>query len=328
MPDIEIAMADQPTDRFATCPIRGIQRCRVDVIGSFHDRSGKVGPLTVARCRDCGIGISRPPLADVAFLYVSRESQDFQPGTSGITRALKRVAFLQDARRLPAGVRPYPASVVDFGCGSGLFTRCLGDAAPAGTKVIGVDFHQQPPAELADRPYLPHTEADQLNGTVDLVLAMHVLEHDDTPANLLRRLISLVKADGHIIVEVPNIDCAWVAVFGRHWDSWYMPYHRVHFSRASLRSLFEENGLVVELEQDISIPSIGRTLANMLGRPNSSVFVMVSPVLQPLQWFVERVTRRPTALRLVARRRPYGSGQIPPHIGHQIDDALKTVITS
>ena len=212
------------------------------------------------------------------------------------------MAFLRDARRLLAGIHPAPASVVDFGCGSGLFTRCLGDAAPAGTKVVGVDFHQQPPAELADRPYLSQTEADQLDGTADLVLAMHVLEHDDSPANLLRRLISLIKPGGHFVVEVPNIDCVWVAVFGRHWDSWYMPYHRVHFSRTSLRSLVEENGLVVEREQDISIPSIGRTLANMFGRPNSTVFVIVSAALQPLQWFVERATRRPTALRLVARR--------------------------
>jgi hypothetical protein len=46
----------------------------------------------------------------------------------------------------------------------------------------------------------------------------------------------------------------------------------------------------------------GRTLANLAGRSNSLVFILLGAALHPIQWGVERALRRPSALRLVARK--------------------------
>ena len=77
----------------ASCSARPGQPCEFGPPESFPDRSGRVGDVSVVRCRHCGIGITNPPLSDVAFLYEGRESQDFQPLSTGVARTIKDIAF-------------------------------------------------------------------------------------------------------------------------------------------------------------------------------------------------------------------------------------------
>ncbi len=285
----------------ANCPSPADRHCDLYSLGSFQDRSGLFGHVEVLRCRHCGIGISYPPIPDVAFLYADRGSQDFQAATNqGISHFIKQVAFRREASSLLASLPEKPARIIDFGCGSGLFTRCLGDELHDG-EVIGMDFHAEAPSDLADRPYRSIAAAAQLTRTADLVLAMHVLEHDDDATGLLKRIMAFAKPEGRIVIEVPNIDCIWTAVFGIYWDAWYLPFHRSHFNRASLRALLTANGLVIEHEIDVCVPTMGRTVANYFGRGNSPRFLFLGIILHPIQWLAERLSKRPSALRIIAR---------------------------
>jgi hypothetical protein len=47
---------------------------------------------------------------------------------------------------------------------------------------------------------------------------------------------------------------------------------------------------------------MGRTLANLLGRRNNLAFILLGAGLHPVQLAVERLTRRPSGLRVTARR--------------------------
>lgn len=286
----------------ADCLFDRDQLCSFTPTGRFMDRSGHHGEMTVARCGRCGMGITLPRLADTASLYADRTSQDFQPRTGRLAKLIKTTAFRRDAQRLLASVGTTPACVIDYACGSGLFTGCLADSLPAGTRVIAADFHAAPPRDLGWAEYRSFSEMDDLVGKADLLLAMHVVEHDDDPQALVERLLQFVRPSGHIVIEVPYIDCAWTSVFGRFWDTWYLPYHRVHFSRSGLRTLVEKRGLAIEREIDISLPTMGRTAANLMGGRNGLPFILMSALLQPLQWGVERLTGRPTALRVIARK--------------------------
>jgi SAM-dependent methyltransferase len=277
--------------------------CRFDAPTPGDDCSGLVGEVYVTRCAACRAGFTGPPIADVAFLYDDRSSQDFQPGTGGLTRAIKHLAFGMQARRLLAQVGgPPPRIAVDFACGSGLFTRRLGDALGAQARMIGCDFHDTGPAELKDREYRPISRLDDLAGAADLVTAMHVIEHDDDPKTLLHRIASLARPGGTIVIEVPNVDCIWAEVFGRRWDAWYLPYHRTHFSRASLQALVESEGLTIVCRSNISLPTFGRSLAKLFRRKNGLFFVLLGAALHPLQWLGEQLFARPAALRIVARK--------------------------
>lgn len=283
------------------CLVGSGETCELQDLGRFTDRSGLIGEVSVLRCRACGLGISQPPLEDVAFLYADRTSQDFQPDTGAVARLIKGIAFRYGSRRLLADVGNSPRLIVDFACGSGLFTHALAKTV-RGSRVIGMDFHDDPPVALGEVEYAPVGRIGDLEGTADLVLAMHVLEHDDHPRALLAKIATLVRPGGCLVVETPNIDCVWIRVFGHFWDAWYLPYHRRHFNRRNLRAMVEAEGLTVIKEADISVPTIGRTIANMLGRRNSLAFILISAGLHPIQWAVEWLTRRPTAIRIVAQK--------------------------
>jgi SAM-dependent methyltransferase len=243
-----------------------------------------------------------PPLADVAFLYEDRGSQDFQPQTSRLAHLIKTIAFRRQARGLlrDAGVRPQ--RLLDFGCGSGLFTRCLGDVVE-GASVTGSDFHAVPPPDLAGRSYVPMDRLDEVEGSFDLVLAMHVLEHDDDVAGLLDKIARMARPGGTVVIEVPNIDCVWTGLLGKAWDAWYLPFHRTHFSRASLEAAIERGGLEIVRTIDACVPTMGRSLANAVGASNSLPVLLAGIALHPVQWMGEKLTGRPSALRIVARRR-------------------------
>lgn len=296
---------DVTTRLRAACPSPGAGVCDPEDLGAFIDRSGLFEKVGVVRCRACGLAVSTPPVADVAELYADRGSQDFQPRMSGIERAIKTFAFTRAARAMMAALNKdgddAPARIVDFGCGAGLFTRCLGDVAESwGGEVVGLDFHDAPPSELSDRPYAAFDAAPL--GSADLVLAMHVVEHDDRPRDLVARLAALARPGGRVVIEVPNVDCIWNSVFGKYWDAWYLPYHRFHHSARSIAAVIEAAGLRVERIEGAVVPTMGRTLADMAGARNSLPFILMGAALHPVQLAGEKLFRQPSALRVIARR--------------------------
>lgn len=285
------------------CAIRQGQDCELVSLGTFHDKSGKVGDIEVRQCPHCGHGVTFPPIPDVRFLYGERESQDYQPDTkNSLSRTIKELAFRNQASKLASQLGDPGASLLDFGCGSGQFTRVL-DETLTGTKVTGSDFFDTPPAELRGHSYAPADEIAQRERVFDTVMAMHVLEHDDDVAGLLARIVRPARPGGKVVVEVPNVECFWGSVFGRFWDAWYVPYHRNHFSRRSLVRFLEAQGLEVEAVHGITAPTMGRTVANLFGRKNNVFWLALGVLLHPVQWLGEKLSGQPTAIRVIARKR-------------------------
>lgn len=283
------------------CAANDGSACEFISLGSFEDKSGLVGNVSVSQCNRCGFGISLPPLRDVSFLYADRESQDFQPDTKGLAHEIKDWFFRRQATVLVRQLGEKPALMLDFGCGSGQFTRCLGDLVGP-ERVIGSDFHDQPPEELRTRDYLPAVARKDRRGAFDAVIAMHVLEHDDDGEALLDQIVSMARQGGTVVIEVPNIQCVWARILGRHWDAWYLPYHRTHFSRHALRAMITRAGLTIVAEHGACVPTMGRSIANMAGAQNNLFFLLVGAALHPVQWLGERMTGEASAIRIIARR--------------------------
>ncbi len=191
--------------------------------------------------------------------------------------------------------------LLDFGCGSGQFSEQLAVAAGSG-QIWASDFFPEPPPILQACHYMPGTALASHNRAFNVVLAMHVLEHDDDAAGLLGRIAALAKPGGTLVIEVPNIDCVWARLFGTYWDAWYIPFHRHHFNRASLLALAQASGLEHCEIEAVTVPTMGRTLRNLSGWRNEFVWLAVGIVLHPLQVGLERLARTPSALRLIARK--------------------------
>lgn len=286
---------------FAQCPSRDGGSCSFPANPLVSVPDAKFGDMQIFRCEHCGHGITTPYLPDVSVLYHGRETQDYQPRDNAIATAIKLFAFRRQVGTMLQQAGFAGGRILDFGCGSGLYTAAIAACAKESGEVTGLDFFPEPPSQIGSADYLPFARSSQLYHSADLVTCFHVLEHDPEPQKILDQLVALAKPGATVVIEVPHIDCPWRHVFGRYWDNWYLPFHRTHFSRSSLRAAVRQSGLSILDEHAVHIPAIGRSLANVLGVRNNLAMVLVSALGHPVQMLGERVLDGPSALRIIAR---------------------------
>ena len=170
-------------------------------------------------------------------------------GPAGWFRTVRRILLWPDkALREFKGRHPMPwrgeGKVLDVGCGAGGNLKSLQEQ---GWQVFGIEISDVAAAHARD---LLH--ADIHTGTLasapfppksfDLVLMSHSLEHLPSPADALRRVHSLLKDDGLLVVSVPNVNSLEYKLFGRWWFQLDPPRHFYHFDKRSLSGLFTQTG--------------------------------------------------------------------------------------
>jgi SAM-dependent methyltransferase len=98
---------------------------------------------------------------------------------------------------------PIPGTAIDLGAGSGAFASRL---AALGWDVTCVERNTE--GFLAPLPVIAHDlDAGPLDvGTFDLVTAIEVIEHVESPAGFLRQVSGLLAPGGVAIVTTPNVD--------------------------------------------------------------------------------------------------------------------------
>lgn len=123
-----------------------------------------------------------------------------------------RCGYRRLTRRLRrAGLRP-GQRVLDFGCGSGLLVQYLREA---GCDAVGYD------------PYSPdHGDPVRLAETYDAVIAQDVIEHAESPLEVLARLDSLARPGALIAIGTPNAVGIDLARAEKFVHSLHQPYHR------------------------------------------------------------------------------------------------------
>lgn len=188
-------------------------------------------------CNRCGLAYSNPRekqdlLSDV---YRSVEDDEYLK-----QRSWKDASYRWNLRRLErhaAGGR-----LLDFGCGHGFFLSLLNGRWDA----CGVE-----PARAAAR-YASETigqtvycgfleEHNFEAGTFDAVTMFHVLEHVSDPKGELERINKLLKPEGYVYVEVPDLGSVLSRWRKRRW--WYvMRFHTYYFTRSSLMRMLRRTG--------------------------------------------------------------------------------------
>jgi len=151
-----------------------------------------------------------------------------------------------------------PALVLDVGCGGGATGRVLKQKFP-GTRVVGVESNPQA-AERA-RQFLDDVICEPIDTApvrerlagerVDLVLLLDVLEHLYDPWRSLLRVRTWLAPGTRVVASVPNVRNLVTLddLAGGRWN--YEPNgvlditHVRFFTKASLRTMFEETGYAV-----------------------------------------------------------------------------------
>ncbi len=142
------------------------------------------------------------------------------------------------------------AAVLDVGCGTGKFLRHL--HAAGFRRLTGIDPYLPADATLAGGIRLLRRQVHELEGTFDLVLATHSLEHVPDQHAAMEAVSRLLAPRGVAVVRIPTVSSEAWDIYGTDWVQLDAPRHFYLHSRGSFRLLAEAHGLDVADVRDDS----------------------------------------------------------------------------
>jgi 2-polyprenyl-3-methyl-5-hydroxy-6-metoxy-1,4-benzoquinol methylase len=237
---VRAASSAVPAMEAVACYGCGSTECR-DLVFARDDLTGKPGRFRFVTCASCGLAYQNPRVAlDRIREYYDDEYIAHRKNEWGLLAPLFDRAMDKLDRQKDGIVSRYvsltsKSHVLDIGCAVGTFLQRL--RRRHACQAAGVDFK-----DLSHHPSLEGVEfhcglfyeaplgADRF----DLVTMWHFLEHDYDPMRSLRTAHRVVKPGGHLVIEVPRLDCATFRLYGHRWPGLQAPQHTVLFDREQL----------------------------------------------------------------------------------------------
>lgn len=157
-------------------------------------------------------------------------------------------------------------NILDIGCGQGAFISLL--RSKYGCRVAGVEpYSPEAPRDGTLRMFNSIEEAELL-APYDAITLWYVFEHVHDPHAVLQQCRKLLKPEGKLVFEVPNL-AGWPTQFwGSFWAGFDAPRHTIHFTPSTARSILEINGWRIE-SLSYPVQAVGSVFAlgRYLGRP-------------------------------------------------------------
>ena len=215
------------------------------------DLSGKPGDFQFVTCNQCGLAYQSPRLTveNISPYYDEEYIAHRKQTNWGIlTRFYERAMGKHDREKdklvsryvnMTAGME-----VLDVGCGSGSFLQRLRQQHEV--QASGVDFKN-----LTHLPFFEgvtfheglYYEQPLPDNFYDIVTMWHFLEHDYDPVRTLETSLRVLKPGGHLVIEVPRLDCLTYRMYGKRWPGVQAPQHTVMFSKDMLLQFVKRSGL-------------------------------------------------------------------------------------
>jgi len=222
----------------------------------FDTRFGHSGFYGIARCGACSLEQTLPRPAERELQALYETFYNFR-GEKGTRYTQMRERFLLSVfyqlwlwldGDISFHARKGTGRLLDVGCNEG---RGLKLYRNNGFSAEGLEFNENAARVARASGFTVHTVplSAVAAQTYDRVVLSNVLEHSLDPAKMLADIRRLLKPRGQLWISCPNSESWLRRLFGRFWINWHVPFHIVHFSRASLRRQIEKAGLsVVEMK--------------------------------------------------------------------------------
>lgn len=173
---------------------------------------------------------------------VRKHVNRFRMTAKPIGAFLQRLHPEQDFQALAAFDLARGKSLLDVGCGSGVYLRKLREA---GVQAVGVDpfVGADIKDEFGIRVFCRHL-AD-LPGTWDNIRMHHSLEHIQNQLGTLQLIKDRLASTGRCLITLPLVSAAW-RQYGVNWVQLDAPRHMFLHTERSMRSLARKAGLFVK----------------------------------------------------------------------------------
>jgi SAM-dependent methyltransferase len=213
-------------------------------------------------CHSCGAVQKIPDAAwfeDINRIYGGYQIYDLSAGAEQVIfnsegEAAPRSRLLVEFIRSNVSLA-LKGRLIDLGCGNGAALESFSKALPD-WKLYGSELSEAASPFLNSLPnfvQLFTAEPRDIGGAYDLVSMIHSLEHMPFPSRTLAEALRLLSDDGVFFVEIPDVETSPFDLV--------VADHLGHFSRATLRYLFERNGFSVQTLRNDLLPKENTLLA-------------------------------------------------------------------
>jgi len=216
-----------------------------------------------------------PGESEIAGFY---PTQYWWKASSGILKALEgiyRKMALRDHVAFICDAAPHSASrLLDVGCGSGTL---LGLLKQRGFHVRGFDSSSEAAGIAKSESDVDVVVGTRLQdagfaaGSFDLVTLFHVMEHVTDPRSVLSEVRRILRPEGRLVLQVPNIESWQFRLFGVRWYGLDVPRHVINYSTHAMRGLLEQSGFKISRTRHFNLRDNAPALA-------SSLFPSLDPV--------------------------------------------------
>lgn len=238
------------TLELVSCPLCGSDRYKMG--SATRDfRSGRSFPYHFVDCQICGLRYlnPRPKFVTLARFYPPDYAPHAQLGTEKMAllqRWLIDYGMRKRCRLITS--RQQQGTLLDVGCGNGLFLRTLKQRSD--WKVVGIDINPETVeyirAYLGIEAHVGDLRSLCLQASMfDAVTLWDSLEHMPQPAGLLEETWRILKPAGWLLIRVPSLDSLDARLFRSSWAGLDAPRHLIVFSRSTLAQLLQKTGFEV-----------------------------------------------------------------------------------
>ena len=195
----------------------------------------------IVQCQTCGLYYAnpRPTQAELMNLYAAVEDTTYLEEQEG-----RRLTFARHLRQLEKSHRP-PGRLLDIGAYTGVFVEI---AAQSGWEAWGLEPSHWGAAHGRSRG-LNLVEGDLSTATFepatfDVITLWDVIEHMADPQAELRKIHTLLRPGGLVVVHTMDIESLTARLMGPKWF-WLMEMHLFFFSKRTLAALLTKTGFTV-----------------------------------------------------------------------------------
>jgi len=235
--------------------------------------------LEVRECEQCGLAYvtPRPTLQSMCSHYRDTYAVDNLEGLWGDYRSFDFTG--PDIARLRRFVNLKGATVLDVGCGSGIFLDALRRAGAS--VLVGIEPSGKK-AHLADRMVQGakiygslYEEIELPESSFDLITALDIVEHLYRPGDFFRFASRLLRPGGVLFIKTPNWNAA--KRYGTLWAGLNQDAEHVYyFGRRSLENYLVRVGILLE---EVDYESISAGLGSTKCAPSTRSSVVAQKVI-------------------------------------------------
>ncbi len=192
---------------------------------------------SIVRCDHCGLIMLYPiPTVNQLLKYYPNDYTNYGEEQSSLLRHILEKMYSESQIKLVKSLIGNTGKILDVGCATG---KLIGLLEKNGEwKCYGIEFKNET-AEIgrrAGRKIFTGT-LENLNldsASYDLVILNHMIEHAPEPLKLLKEVYRILKKNGRMYIETPNVDCIDFKIFKDKWGCVHYPRHTFIFSRKNI----------------------------------------------------------------------------------------------